>query len=206
MSSTNSTQDLIAGQAHLDYATHTSRERPAEPQMRQMGVPQTQARHNQHELQGVRNGKGSTPAADHSMAHFLREVSLIQNAYSAYKSVDGVILCVQKIDITAAALQDLRTAIDQISNLHMRVLNTGADEARQESAKAELQHTTEYTALITNDIKLGIQKLARWPPTAGGEGEKEIRALQVKAQKAKYVILCHPLSNRTATKYDSVGL
>ena len=92
---------------------------------------------------------------------------------------------VTQIDNTDESIQSLKSNIDQINNLHIRIMNSGADEAKEQAAKDELKRMQAETTRMSSYIRLHIKDLYAWPPTAGGTEEKETRCVLTNKQKQK---------------------
>ncbi|CAD6574831.1 MAG: Plasma membrane t-SNARE, secretory vesicle fusion [Cyphobasidiales sp. Tagirdzhanova-0007] len=77
----------------------------------------------------------------------------------------------------------------EINNLHIRIMNSGADEAKEQAAKDELKRMQAETTRMSSYIRLHIKDLYAWPPTAGGTEEKETRCVLTNKQKQKFMDL-----------------
>jgi t-SNARE complex subunit (syntaxin) len=136
---------------------------------------------NQYEMQGM--GYGNAPViqqqAGKSQNDFFDEVSLRYVARRASTDTQ----C--KVDQLSATLNNLKRVIEQISNLHTRVLTSSADEQREHEAREELEYTTKDMQRQMAAAKNALETLAAWPPTQGGENDKQARRMQVGSQKKK---------------------
>jgi len=98
-----------------------------------------------------------------------------------------------EIENISQSLQQLKSNIGQISQLHTTVLNSATNEERQEQAQQELSRITTETSRMTNSIKLRIKNLSdlndRQPNVPGKEGERNTRRMQVAVQKKKFMDL-----------------